>query len=749
MAVNLVYKGDLAEVSLAKETGLVGQGTNVTSGGGTTAGWNTADGSTANTSSINLGNGLYWVNGTPKMMIPDGMLVGATLRIHSTGGSNRYTADDYASTKRTYYVTANSGNTITIQPRLATTGAVIAHTGDHFIINFSRVPTFDSDMTPSTDERVKADQFLGLLNSFTLPEPEIDVRKQHIVGMGRDVNVLTSGKETLAGGAYDLMAHNLRMWKYALGGHSAKSKGEYANVAAADTVVGACPLNFKTTSVTSQALAAQEFGTDTTDVSITVTNGTTVTGLGSTVGSDVLLGNLTETDTGTDITIAAGGKNFNESYDLAEAAGLFKVLDTNGAPLLGSYTSGAAGTKALGGCADIDSGALARAQTANKTLYLIASPNTSIEEGDLRINLGAATAAKFTIGDYIQIYDKDTVQVPGADTVPPTINKHEIRRVIAIGTSDGNDAAYVYVEEPLLFAHTAGSWGVERLQYTWDSANSIPWERGSPAILSTGELKYGVEHTFFGGSYLPTFSLEQSFRQTDVTPGAEQMLRVFSGCKVGSMTMTADSEGELKISGDYEATKMFHDTANTFITPHRMFENTANSQIKRRVSGIAVNGEKPYLFQHMIFSAFGSNILRAKNVEMSINNANTAQWYIRGTDGAYADADQVQEGATQYASEITEAAREYTFKFTALVEDTRWFDQLRTRKHHINSNDCTLILNKPGSATTRQNATITLEDYTITKAEHPLPDDKGPVTANVEFAVRHLKVVETNPYFIL
>ncbi len=124
MAVNLVYKGDLAEVSLAKETGLVGQGTNVTSGGGTTAGWNTADGSTANTSSINLGNGLYWVNGTPKMMIPDGMLVGATLRIHSTGGNNRYTADDYPSTKRTYYVTANSGNTITIHPRLATTGAV-------------------------------------------------------------------------------------------------------------------------------------------------------------------------------------------------------------------------------------------------------------------------------------------------------------------------------------------------------------------------------------------------------------------------------------------------------------------------------------------------------------------------------------------------------------------------------------------------------------------------------------------------
>ena len=53
------------------------------------------------------------------------------------------------------------------------------------------------------------------------------------------------------------------------------------------------------------------------------------------------------------------------------------------------------------------------------------------------------------------------------------------------------------------------------------------------------------------------------------------------------------------------------------------------------------------------------------------------------------------------------------------------------------------------SAAKRQNAKITLEDYTITKATHPMPDDKGPVTADVECAVRHFKVEETSPYFIL
>ena len=162
-----------------------------------------------------------------------------------------------------------------------------------------------------------------------------------------------------------------------------------------------------------------------------------------------------------------------------------------------------------------------------------------------------------------------------------------------------------------------------------------------------------------------------------------------------------------------------------------------------------MNGEKPYLFQHIIFSAFGAPVVRATQLEFSVNNTNTARYYIRGTDGTYASTDQVSEAAVNYATEITEAQREYTFKFNALVEDNRFFEQLRQRKHFLNTNDITIVLSKPGSASNRQKATITIEDYTVLKAEMPIPDDKGPVTANVELAVRHLKVEETNPYPIL
>ena len=74
---------------------------------------------------------------------------------------------------------------------------------------------------------------------------------------------------------------------------------------------------------------------------------------------------------------------------------------------------------------------------------------------------------------------------------------------------------------------------------------------------------------------------------------------------------------------------------------------------------------------------------------------------------------------------------------------------MRTRKHHVNTNDIVLRLKKRGTHATRESATITLEDYTIMKADHQVPDDKGAVVVEVDLLVRHLKVEENSPYFTL
>lgn len=732
MSVNTVFKGDLVEVTLGKETGLYGQGTGSNSAGG---GWDTTNGTTDNASVINVGSNLYFAGEVPK-----NMLVGATVKFYSAAGN--FTADHFPTTKRTYYITANTDSTITIQPRLST-GVATGAAADYFIVEALRIPTIETAMTYGTpDDRVKTDQFIGLLNSFALPEPEIDVRKQHIVGMGRDVNVLTSGRETLSGGAFEVNAHNLRWLRYGLGGHTALGSGEMAHRTTGTTILTDAPLNIKDAVATYRA---QQYGSTNAD-DISEVSGTTATGLSNVAtNSDFLLG--AKTASGSSSTINLATSNYDATHESVGTAGVFKTLSADGASVLyGSY-SGASGTTLTG--ADITSGALARAQTAGAVAYLLAELKADISHGDIRVNVGSTIAGRLSVGEYLQIVDKDTVQIPGADAELPTINKHEIRRIVAIGSASGNDAAYVYVEEPFCLTHTAASCGVDRIIFTHDSSQGST-RRGSPAITSsTGQLHYGIEHTFYGGSTVPTFTIEQSFRRTDATPGADALVRLFSGCKVNSLTCTADTEGEFKISGDYEATRMFTDTESRFATPHRLFENTASTNITRRSSGIAVGGEKPYLFQHITFSAFGSPVLRATNVEFQITNSNTARYYIRGTDGTYSSTDQVSEAATQYATEITEAQREYTLKFQAIVEDDRFFEELRQRKHHINENDMTLTLFKPGSASTRQRATVTLEDYTVVKAEMPVPDDKGPVTANVELVVRHLKVTEHNPYPIL
>jgi hypothetical protein len=725
--VGTIYKGDVAEVSWGKETGLMAVGT------GSATGFTHTDKS-GNTSILTIGTAVYWHTGSgTDVEIPDNALVGCVLRV--TGGGN-FTSDDYASTRRTYYVIANdtTAGTITVQPALVTGTSTNGATTDSLVLDTNRCPTFESAMTDSA-QQVKTDQFFGLLDNFSLPEPEIDVRKQHIVGMGRDVNILTSGRETLAGGSFTLNAHTLRWMKYALGGHVAKSKGEFAEVANTSTNAitdAELPLNIKQTA--SATYRVQEFGGTTEDDLTGIDASNQLTGLsGFSVGDNILIGEKTVADTGTDITLT----NIASTHETTDSSngGIFKTLSSAGAVLYGSYTG--ISSQVLSGCADIDSGALARAQAVDNVVYLLAPITAAIARRDVRVSVGSTIRAKFSVGDYIQIVDKDTHSIPGQDDTLPTVFKNEIRRVIAV------DGDYVYVEEPFFFAHSVGSVGVERLQYASDDA------RGSPNIVSSSkELQFGVEHTLFGDTTLPTFMIEQSFRRDNATPGTEQLLRLYNGCKVNGLSFSANTEGEVKLQVDYEGGRHYTDTASAF-TPHRMFENTANTAINRKASGIAVNGEKPYLFQDLSFEVFGRPVLRATQVEFSIANSNQARHFIRGYEGNATDSDQVQLGGVQMPLDITEAQREYTFSFSAMIEDDQLWEQIRTRKHHQNTNDITLTMKKRGSNSTRENATITIEDYTIQKADHQMPDDKGAVIVQVELVVRHLKVVENSPYFTL
>ena len=344
--------------------------------------------------------------------------------------------------------------------------------------------------------------------------------------------------------------------------------------------------------------------------------GTVFTGLNSvssTTGTNVLIGakvaSVQNTTTARLTAIAVFATNGGSD------GGVIKV-NNSGTTKYASYTS--VSSNDLEGVADIDSGAATLVLAANKCVVVLPPIGAAISIGDTYVNVGATIRARFAAGDYIQIIDKDTHIIPGQDDTAPTVFKHEIRRVIAV---EGNN---VHVEEGFIFAHAVGSCGVDRLKYTSDAS------KGSPNILNTtNELQNQIEHTLFGHSTLPSFVVEQSFRNSDATPGGEQLLRLYSGCKATDSSISADTEGELQLEVGFQAARHYTDTGNLF-APHRMFDNTANTAVNRKVSGIAVNGEKPYLFQDISLNVFGKPILRATEFNLQISNSMTPRWFIRG-----------------------------------------------------------------------------------------------------------------------
>ena len=141
--VNTVFKGDIAEVSWGKETGLISVGTNSATGFTHTS-------KTGNTSLITFGTGNYWIDGSNNMLLPDNALVGCIITIDASAGSNtNFDDDDYASKRRSYYIIANdqSAKTITVQPALATATSTNGHTSDILTIHSIRCPTLDVSMT--------------------------------------------------------------------------------------------------------------------------------------------------------------------------------------------------------------------------------------------------------------------------------------------------------------------------------------------------------------------------------------------------------------------------------------------------------------------------------------------------------------------------------------------------------------------------------------------------------------------------
>jgi len=198
-----VYKGDLAEVSFATETGF-------TLIDGTDADFSASASATTFTFTSGAAPFFSGVN----LLFPKDILVGSQFVLTGAG------TGDNASEGRVFTITGNDGNTLTFSP------ALLAGTGTSHslhVLPYKTPPVDalnneyagDSPTTPS--ESVLTDQFLGIATALTLPETKVDLKRYHVVGLGRDTAVQVPGKFITEGGSFEVAMHTARWLKYCLG----------------------------------------------------------------------------------------------------------------------------------------------------------------------------------------------------------------------------------------------------------------------------------------------------------------------------------------------------------------------------------------------------------------------------------------------------------------------------------------------------------------------------------------------------
>ena len=688
-----VYKGDLAEVTFGHETSLYIEHGHPS--GLTFSGTDNGDGTTR----IRFSNGsaAAYFSATNQFLYPKNMLVGARVRFIGNGSSSKYALDDYANHGHVYTIVSHEGVDIHVAPALrgntsGTVGDSVAN--DVMIIDSFGVPALDEGMTYHADsnnsacnERVLTDQFLGLAGTITLPETKADIKRYHVVGLGRDVAVQAPGKFTYEGGSFEIAMHSARWLYYALGGLATRPDLGLTG--------GSIALN-------GAAAAGQSY--------IDFDNG------GS--GSIQLVDGSTTPDVGDYIFIG---------YGMGDG--------TLGADLIPLINHAPVDFAAI----DTDTG-------------------TGQYFGDTNYDI------------YAEIHDDSGSRF---DATLPI----EMRRIVALNHATPGSATRYYLDEPLSYSHADNT---VCKAFRYGTAGM-----GSPSFTTTagsfGIIDNPVYHVIYTASELPSFCLETSVRKRDVgsysnedgTSGPDtvgdsgQLTRVFRGCKVGSFTMSADTDAALKMTVGFNAAHCYTDTGRLGSTPgdrytaHRMFENTANTDQARLESGIGKHTQKPFFFYNGSVSVAGKSVAQVTNFSLTGNTGVTHVHTISGSPVATnvnttsgLSLDQVPFGGSRNPSIAVAGKATYDMSMEIITDDPTFFHHMRATDEFSNrtgsriTNDgIKLDFIKQGASGVRERMTIFIDEYYIAEAPIPIPEDKGMIRSALKIVPQSIKVVATDTMF--
>lgn len=683
-----VYKSDLSEITFGHETGVRlehGYASAFTFTASFETGANAANAPhqdlVKDTSVIVLSGGSA---NTPVnagiLEYPNGMLVGSKVIFTIASSSPNWdTQDDYAVSGRMYTIIKqevcndanndNDGKTeITVTPALKTNHTAAdqaSKANDVMTILPFTTPAIDvgmehADAANASAESVLTDQFVGLVSTVALPETKVDLKRYHVVGLGRDIAVQVPGRFTNVGGSFECNIHNGRWFYYCLGHEVVSAPEVRQDGHATDT--------FK--------LVGKHYSGDSyINFDGTLANGSAGSTNPAIGGTDIGVG---------DYIFLLGGDNTEE----VDTVDIQTYRDTG-----------------VGGNADDD-----------------AWPNVNATN----------------------IFDKAM--------------KEEARRIVAITMTNG--VGKVWLDDPLQFSYEDNT-VVEFARYAADDSNGSPHRN-----TTTGAITKPVSHLFFSRTTVPSFAMEVSIRRRDIdsnggttdggTGDSKQLTRVFRGCKVKDFSLTTDTDAALRLTANFDSALCYTDTGRLETSnkgdrynTHRLFEDTAHTEVERKISGIGKGTQKPFMFYNGSISMLGTTL--GQVVSFTLNGKTGVEQYytIGAANIANSATDQVPFAGTRNPTLAVEGKTEYDLEMEIIVDDPLFYHNMRRAVENfdedstdsVDADMIRLSFTKQVSSGVAESIDILMDDYYIVEAPLPVPEDKGPLMAKLKILPKSVKVI--------
>ena len=256
-------------------------------------------------------------------------------------------------------------------------------------------------------------------------------------------------------------------------------------------------------------------------------------------------------------------------------------------------------------------------------------------------------------------------------------------------------------------------------------------------------LTKAITYTFDeqDGDLLPSFSLEQNLSKldgtnlyrthvdTNETDESRNFVKIARGCRVNTLTMTANENEDVKMTLDL-STRNVHNLEHDEIYDARRGVTDETAFINYESSTNADETREPFFFSDGTFKLLGSTFLKINSLTLTMNN-NLQDRRFLGV-------------GSKDVQESIPAQRTYEISFTGHVTDNALYKALLNDSEDT-SQTIELIFTKSNGET----ITLKFEDYFITANNFPIAEDKGPIVVEATVMPRNLNLCTVKTHWVL